>query len=84
MVPVTPEETAARAARQDAIAARQEAATRITALPPLPPEIAPPPLASLGALAAYDRAHGLLWAAPCDLAAAGAAVTAYQRAILGR
>ncbi len=141
---------AARAARRDAVAARQDMATRISALPPLPPEIADPPLASLGALAAagqwsrlaaeldrceaelagstaqttgvraaaadaidkrdelrgllraykakaarlgaaedpdlaarYDEAHGLLWTAPCDLAAAEAAVAGYQRAILG-
>ena len=141
---------AARAARRDAVAARQDMATRISALPPLPPEIADPPLASLGALAAagqwsrlaaeldrceaelagstaqtagvraaaadaidkrdelrgllraykakaarlgaaedpdlaarYDEAHGLLWTAPCDLAAAEAAVAVYQRAILG-
>jgi hypothetical protein len=141
---------AARAARGDAVAARQDMATRISALPPLPPEIADPPLASLGALAAagqwsrltaeldrceaelagstaqttgvraaaadaidkrdelrgllraykakaarlgaaedpdlaarYDEAHGLLWTAPCDLAAAEAAVAVYQRAILG-
>jgi hypothetical protein len=30
----------------------------------------------------YDRAHGLLWTAPCDLAAAADAVTGYQRAVL--
>jgi chromosome segregation ATPase len=30
----------------------------------------------------YDEAHELLWTAPCDLAAAGAAVTRYQQAIL--
>ena len=30
----------------------------------------------------YDEAHALLWTAPCDLAAAGAAVTRYQQAIL--
>jgi len=35
------------------------------------------------ALAArYDQAHDLLWAAPCDLAAATAAVAGYQQAIL--
>jgi hypothetical protein len=140
---------AARAARGDAVAARRDAAIRISPLPPLPPEIADPPLASLGALAAagqwsrlaaeldrseadlarsagqtadvraaatdaldkreelrgllraykakaarlgaaedpdlaarHDEAHGLLWTAPCDLAAAEAAVLAYQRAIL--
>ena len=32
--------------------------------------------------ARHDEAYGLLWTAPCDLAAAEAAVTAYQRAIL--
>ena len=31
----------------------------------------------------YDRARDLLWTAPCDLAAAEAAVTAYQQAVLG-
>jgi len=30
----------------------------------------------------YDRARGLLWIAPCDLAAAAAAVTDYQQAVL--
>jgi hypothetical protein len=30
----------------------------------------------------YTRAKGLLWTAPCDLAAATAAVTAYQQAVL--
>jgi hypothetical protein len=141
---------AARTARRDAVAARRDAATRISALPPLPPEITEPPLASLGGLAdggqwsrlaaeldrceaelarsatqtadlrtadaaavdkrdelrgllraykakaarlgaaeepdlaaRHDKAHGLLWTAPCDLAAAEAAVAAYQRAILG-
>jgi hypothetical protein len=140
---------AARAARQDAAAARRDAAARVSELPPLPPEISEPPLASLGALAAggqwsrlaaelerceaelaaaaartadvrqtaadaigkrdelrgllraykakaarlgaaedpglaaqHDQAYGLLWTAPCDLAAAEAAVAAYQRAIL--
>jgi hypothetical protein len=46
---------AARAARQDAVAAWHRAAQRITALPPLPPDIAEPPLASLAALAAAGR-----------------------------
>jgi hypothetical protein len=32
----------------------------------------------------YQRAHDLLWAAPCDLAAAAAAVTGYQQAILAK
>ena len=30
----------------------------------------------------YDRAHGLLWTAPCDLTAAADAVTGYQQAVL--
>jgi hypothetical protein len=30
----------------------------------------------------YDWARGLLWTAPCDLAAAADAVTGYQRAVL--
>jgi hypothetical protein len=30
----------------------------------------------------YDRAHGLLWTAPCDLAAAADAVLGYQQAVL--
>jgi hypothetical protein len=131
--------------------ARREAAKRVTALPPAPPEVTALPIASLGALAdtgqwsrlaaeldrceaelatvaaqtadlrqtsadamgkrdelrgllraykvkaarlgaaedqglaaSYDQAHGLLWTAPCDLAAAETAVVAYQRAILER
>jgi hypothetical protein len=32
--------------------------------------------------AAYGRARDLLWTAPCDLAAAAAAVTGYQQAVL--
>ncbi len=31
----------------------------------------------------YDRARTLLWTAPCDLAAAEAAVAGYQQAVLG-
>ncbi len=30
----------------------------------------------------YDRAHALLWTAPCDLEAAAEAVTGYQQAVL--
>jgi hypothetical protein len=141
--------SSARAARRDAVTARHDTEVRIRALPPLPPDIPEPPLASLGALAAdrrwsrlaaeldrceaelaaataqtagvretaaaaldkrdelrgllraykakaarlgaaedpdlaaaYDKAYGLLWTAPCDLTAAEAAVAAYQRAIL--
>jgi hypothetical protein len=140
---------AARAARQDAVAARRDVAVRVSALPPLPPPVPEPPLPTLAALAAggqwsrlaaeldrcdaelaaanaqtadlsqtaaaaidkrdelrgllraykakaarlgaaedqdlsarHDQAYGLLWTAPCDLAAAEAAVAAYQRAIL--
>jgi hypothetical protein len=140
---------AARAARQDAVAARRDVAARVSALPPLPPAIPEPALPALAALAAggqwsrlaaeldrcdadlaaangqtadlsqtaaaaidkrdelrgllraykakaarlgaaedpdlsarHDQAYGLLWTAPCDLAAAEAAVAAYQRAIL--
>jgi hypothetical protein len=32
--------------------------------------------------ARYDRARDLLWTAPCDLSAAGEAVTGYQQAVL--
>ncbi|MGD0702117.1 MAG: hypothetical protein ABSA02_19810 [Trebonia sp.] len=46
---------AARAARADALAAWHRAAQRIAALPPLPPDIAEPPLAGLAALAAAGR-----------------------------
>ena len=139
----------ARAARQDAVAAWREAAARVSALPPPPPDIGEPPMAGLDALAArgqwsrlaaelerceadlaasgertaalresaaaaigkrdelrgllraykakaarlgaaedpdlagrYEQAYQLLWTAPCDLAAAEAAVADYQRAIL--
>jgi hypothetical protein len=140
---------AARSDREDAVAAWHRVSTRIARLPPLPPDIAEPPLRSLAALAAggrwsrlraelerceaelaasaaqtddarqlaatavdrrdelrgllgaykakaarlgaaedmalaarYDQAHDLLWAVPCDLAAASAAVSGYQQAIL--
>jgi hypothetical protein len=46
---------AARSARADAVTAWHRAAQRITALPPLPPDIAEPPLDSLAALAATGR-----------------------------
>jgi len=35
-----------------------------------------------GLEASYQHAHDLLWTAPCDLAAADAAVTGYQQAVL--
>jgi len=46
---------AARAARADAVTAWRRAAERIAALPPLPPDIAEPPVDSLAALAAAGR-----------------------------
>ena len=46
---------AARAARADAVTAWQRAAQRIAGLPPLPPDVAEPPLDSLAALAATGR-----------------------------
>jgi hypothetical protein len=140
---------AARAEREDAMAAWQRAATLVTMAPPSPPEVAEPRLAGLSALAAggqwsrlgaelerceaelaasaaqtqevrrlaatavgrrdelrgllgaykakaarlgasedeaisgrYDHARDLLWSAPCDVAAAEAAVSGYQQAIL--
>ena len=66
---------AARAARRDAITARQDAATRISALPAPPPEIAPPPLASLDALTVggqWSRLAAELDRCEAELAAAGA------------
>ncbi len=75
---------AARAARRDAIAARQEAATRIAALPPLPPEIPEPPAASLGALAAaadWTRLGTELGRCEADLTAAGAATEGVRRSV---
>ena len=66
---------AAREARRDAITARQDAATRISALPALPPEIAPPPLASLDALTVggqWSRLAAELDRCEAELAAAGA------------
>jgi hypothetical protein len=35
-----------------------------------------------GLAARYERARGLLWTAPCDLAAAAEAVTSYQQAVM--
>jgi hypothetical protein len=51
-------------------------------VPALPRVLAPVPAedSELGRL--YDEAHELLWTAPCDLAAAAAAVTRYQQATL--
>jgi hypothetical protein len=49
---LTADVAAARAVRDDAVTAWQEAAARIAALPPLPPPPAEPPLSGLTALAA--------------------------------
>jgi hypothetical protein len=65
--------TAARSARADAVMAWHRAAQRITALPPLPPDIAEPPLDSLAGLAAAG--HWLALATEldrCDSALAAA------------
>jgi hypothetical protein len=65
----------ARAARQDAVATWREAAARVGALPPLPPDIAEPPLAGLGALAErgqWSRLAAELDRCDAELAASGA------------
>jgi len=65
----------ARAARHDAVAARHDTEVRISALPPLPPDIPEPPLASLGALAAdrqWSRLAAELDRCEAELAAATA------------
>jgi hypothetical protein len=65
----------ARAARQDAVTARRDTEVRISALPPLPPDIPEPPLASLGALAAdrqWSRLAAELDRCEAELAAAAA------------
>lgn len=75
--------TGARAARQDAVAAWQEAATRVTALPAPPPDIGDPPLAGLDALAArgqWSRLAAELDRCEADLAASGAQTTGLREA----
>jgi hypothetical protein len=65
----------ARADRQDAVTAWREAAARVSALPPPPPDIDEPPLAGLDALAArgqWSRLAAELERCEADLAAAGA------------
>ena len=67
--------SSARAARQDAVTARHDTEVRISALPPLPPDIPEPPLASLGALAAdrqWSRLAAELDRCEAELAAATA------------
>jgi hypothetical protein len=76
---------AARTARQDAVAEWQGAAQRIATLPPLPPDIAEPPLVGLTALAARGRWARL--AAELDrcegeLAASAARVRDLQRSVV--
>jgi hypothetical protein len=67
--------SSARAARRDAVTARHDTEVRISALPPLPPDIPEPPLASLGALAAdrqWSRLAAELDRCEAELAAATA------------
>jgi hypothetical protein len=74
---------AARTARGDAVAASRQAATRVGALPPLPPEIAEPPLASLGGLAAggqWSRLEAELDRCEAELATAAAQTAAVRAA----
>ncbi|HEY1819512.1 MAG TPA: hypothetical protein VGG83_06260 [Trebonia sp.] len=74
---------AARAARGDALAARRDAAVRISVLPPPPPEITEPPLASLGGLAAgaqWSRLAAELDRCEADLARSAAQTTAVRSA----
>jgi hypothetical protein len=81
---------AARAAREDVAAAWRHAADRINEMPPLPPEITEPPIASLTKLAAGGRWTRLLAELDkcrSDLAAATAATEDSQRSVaaaLGR
>ena len=73
---------AARATREDAIVAWRHAAERITGLPPLPPEIVEPPIASLTKLAAagrWTRLQAELDRCHSDLAAAAAATEDSRR-----
>jgi len=76
---------AARAARQDAIAAWHDAGTRLATLPSLPPPIAAPP-AGLGALAAdgqWSRLAGELERAEAELTAAAAGTAGLRGAVTG-
>jgi hypothetical protein len=73
---------AARATREDAIVAWRHAAERITGIPPLPPEIVEPPIASLTKLAAagrWTRLQAELDRCHSDLAAAAAATEDSRR-----
>jgi hypothetical protein len=65
----------ARTERSDAIPAWRRAAARVSSLPPLPPDIAEPPLASLAALAAggqWSRLRAELDRCAAELAASAA------------
>jgi hypothetical protein len=73
---------AARATREDAIVAWRHAAERITGIPPLPPEIVEPPIASLTKLATagrWTRLQAELDRCHSDLAAAAAATEDSRR-----
>jgi hypothetical protein len=72
----------ARADRQDALAAWQEAANRVVPVPPLPPVIGEPPLAGLAGLAdagQWNRLAGELDRAEAALAAAAAAAASFRQ-----
>jgi hypothetical protein len=73
---------AVRAARDDATAAWRAAAARISALPQLPPGIAEPPVAALGALAAGGQWSRL--AAELDRCEAELATSAAQTEAIAR
>jgi hypothetical protein len=81
---------AAQAARQDAMAAWQRAAERVTPMPALPPDIPEPPLPSLAALAAagrWTRLEDELSRCERELAASKAQIHESERsvvAVLGR
>jgi hypothetical protein len=73
----------AHAARQEALTAWNEAASRVLPVPPLPPAVAEPPLASLGELAQagqWNRLAAELDRAEATLAAAAAAAASFRQA----
>jgi hypothetical protein len=71
----------ARAARQEALAAWHEAASRVTPVPPLPPVIAEPPpgLTDLAGAAQWSRLAAELDRAEAALASSAGATAAFQR-----
>ena len=76
----------ARADRQDAVTAWREAAARVSALPPPPPDIDEPPLAGLDALAArgqWSRLAAELERYEAALAASGARTAELRQVAAG-